>query len=137
MACPFVLVRDLGRRIVPPRFRWPRALRNKWMAAGLFAVYLWVYEGFALWDSLWLTAWLIAGYFISALVVDVIFKGASFCKYVCPIGQFHFVVSLLSPHEIAVKKQSVCQSCKTFDCIKGNRNGPRLRTRFISAKESR
>lgn len=120
MACPFMLVRDIGRRILPAKLKWPRALRNKWMAGALFALYLWAYEALAIWDSPWLTAWLVAGYFISALLIDGLFRGASFCKYVCPIGQFHFVTSLLSPHEIAVKKQSVCQSCRTFDCIKGN-----------------
>jgi cytochrome c oxidase assembly factor CtaG/ferredoxin len=121
MACPFVLVRDMGRTILPAKFRWPRALRNKWLACALFILYLWAYEALSLWNSPWMTAWLIAGYFIAALLVDGFFRGASFCKYVCPIGQFHFVISLLSPREIAVKKQSVCQTCKTFDCIKGNK----------------
>jgi cytochrome c oxidase assembly factor CtaG/ferredoxin len=120
MACPFVLVRDLGRSVLPAKWKWPRALRNKWLAGALFVFYLWAYEALSLWNSPWMTAWLIAGYFISALLVDGLFRGASFCKYVCPIGQFHFVISLLSPREIAVKKQAVCQSCKTFDCIKGN-----------------
>jgi polyferredoxin len=72
-----------------------------------------------------MTAWLIAGYFITAFMIDGFFRGASFCKYVCPIGQYHFVLSLMSPHEIAVKKQSVCQTCRTFDCIKGNGDNAR------------
>ena len=120
MACPFVLVRDLGRRVLPAKLKWPHALRNKWLAGALFVLYLWAYEGLAIWDSPWMTAWLIAGYFLSALLIDGLFRGASFCKYVCPIGQYHFVLSLLSPHEIAVKRQSVCRNCRTFDCIKGN-----------------
>jgi cytochrome c oxidase assembly factor CtaG len=120
MACPFVLVRDIGRRVLPAKLKWPRPLRNKWLAGALFVLYLWAYESLAIWDSPWMTAWLIAGYFLSALLIDGFFRGASFCKYVCPIGQYHFVVSLMSPHEIAVKQQSVCQSCRTFDCIKGN-----------------
>ncbi len=120
MACPFMLVRDAGRAVLPARLRWPKALRNKWFSAALFVIFLWAYEAFSLWDSPWLTAWIIAGYFITALLVDGFFKGASFCKYVCPIGQYHFVTSLVSPREIAVKSQAVCQSCKTFDCIRGN-----------------
>jgi cytochrome c oxidase assembly factor CtaG/ferredoxin len=120
MACPFILVRDIGRNILPAKLKWPRALRNKWLAAALFVTYLWAYEALSLWDSPWLTAWLIAGYFLTALLIDGLFRGASFCKYVCPIGQFHFVISLMSPREIAVKSQAVCHTCKTFDCIKGN-----------------
>lgn len=120
LACPFTLARDMARKIVPARLRWPKPLRNKWMAVALLALYLWAYEAFSLWDSPWLTAWVIAAYFGAALMVDGLFRGASFCKYVCPIGQFHFVSSLVSPGEIGVRKKEVCQTCRTHDCIRGN-----------------
>jgi cytochrome c oxidase assembly factor CtaG/polyferredoxin len=119
-SCPFMLVRDAGRRFLSPTLRWPSVLRNKWLAAGLLVFYLWAYEAFSLWDSPWITAWIICGYFVAALLVDTAFRGASFCKYVCPIGQYHFVVSLVSPREIAVKDMAVCQRCQTYDCIRGN-----------------
>jgi hypothetical protein len=120
MACPFTLPRDLARKFAPPRYRWPRRLRTKWIAAGLLATYLWAYEAFALWDSPRATAWIILGYFIAAFVVDMAFKGASFCKYVCPIGQFHFVHALVSPLQVKVREPAVCGSCVTHDCIRGN-----------------
>ena len=120
MACPFTLVRDIGRRVLPAKLRWPRQLRTKWLSAALFVLYLWAYEAFGLWDSPWLTAWVIAGYFAAALVIDGAFRGASFCKYVCPIGQFQFVTSLVSPREVGVKSSAVCKSCQTYDCIRGN-----------------
>jgi cytochrome c oxidase assembly factor CtaG/polyferredoxin len=120
MTCPFTLVRDIGRKVLPAKLRWPRALRTKWLAMALFAIYLWASEVFSLWDSPWLTAWIMAGYFAAALLVDGIFRGASFCKYVCPIGQFHFVSSLVSPREVAVRSSAVCKSCRTHDCIRGN-----------------
>ena len=120
MACPFTLVRDASRKFLPPGFRWPKRLRTKWTGVVLIAVYLWAYEAFGIWDSPWLTAWIIAGYFAAALVIDSLFRGATFCKYVCPIGQYHFVTSLLSPREVAVKRPEVCKSCRTYDCIRGN-----------------
>jgi ferredoxin len=120
MACPFILVRDLGRRILPGRWPWPGALRSKWLAVGLLAFYLWAYEAFSLWDSPWWTAWVVVGYFTAALTIDGLFKGASFCKYVCPIGQFNFVQSLASPLEIRVREPEVCATCATHDCIRGN-----------------
>ena len=120
MACPFTLPRDLARRFVSPRHRWPAALRSKWIAVGLLATYLWAYEAFALWDRPSTTAWIIVGYFAAAFAVDSVFKGGSFCKYVCPIGQFHFVHSLVSPMQVAVREPSVCGSCSTHDCIRGN-----------------
>ncbi|MGA8029471.1 MAG: cytochrome c oxidase assembly protein, partial [Bryobacteraceae bacterium] len=120
MACPFTLVRDIGRIVFPAKLRWPRRLRSKWLPAALIVLYLWAYEAFGLWDSPWITAWIVAGYFIGALVIDGIFRGASFCKYVCPIGQFHFISSLISPREVRVRSSEVCKTCKTHDCIRGN-----------------
>src|SRR5215470_1916619 len=119
MACPFTLTRDLGRRFMPARWRWPRRLRSKWLAVGLLAIYLWAYEAFSLWDSPWLTAWIIVGYFVASFVIDGLFKGATFCKYVCPIGQFNFVQSLVSPVEVKARNLDVCHACHTKDCIRG------------------
>jgi Cytochrome c oxidase caa3 assembly factor (Caa3_CtaG) len=120
MACPFTFVRDLGRKILPARAQWPRGLSSKWLAVGLVLVYLWAYEAFDLWDKPAITALIILGYFLAALLIDGFFRGASFCKFVCPIGQFHFVQSLASPFEVKVQRPDVCASCRTFDCIKGN-----------------
>src|SRR4051794_17212463 len=33
MACPFLLPRELARRVFRPAWSWPRALRSKWVAA--------------------------------------------------------------------------------------------------------
>ena len=121
LACPFMLVRQWARRFFKPRFNWPRALRNKWISVGLFVLILFTYELFDLWSSPWWTAWLIVAYFLSVLVVDGFFKHASFCKFVCPIGQFNFVASTLSPFEVKVREQDVCTRCHTKDCIRGRR----------------
>jgi len=121
LACPFMLVRQAARRFFKPRFNWPRALRNKWVSVGLFVLILFTYELFDLWSSPWWTAWLIVAYFLSVLVVDGFFKHASFCKFVCPIGQFNFVASTLSPFEVKVREQDVCTRCHTKDCIRGRR----------------
>ncbi len=120
MACPFMLPRNLGRRLLPASRRWPRMLRSKWLGVALLVMYLWAYEVFRLWSSPWWTAWIVVGYFVTAFVVDGWFRGASFCKYVCPIGQFHFVNSLVSPLEVKVRSAAVCVSCHTYDCIRGN-----------------
>src|SRR5262249_16187205 len=93
MACPFVAPRTLARRWLPARLRWPRLLRNKWLSVALLVLFLWAYEAFSLWDSPWWTAWIVVAYFAAALAIDGLFQGASFCKYVCPIGQFNFVQS--------------------------------------------
>jgi len=120
MACPFNFARDLGRRVLPARWSWPRRLRSKWVAVALLFIFFWAYEAFSLWDSPRWTAVLVIGYFAAALAVDGLFKGASFCKYVCPIGQYQFVQSLISPLEVGVRNLEVCRTCKTHDCLRGN-----------------
>jgi ferredoxin len=121
LACPFMLVRQMARRFLKPRFDWPRSLRNKWVSVALFVLILFAYELFDLWSSPWWTAWLIIAYFLTVLLVDGLFKHAAFCKFVCPIGQFNFVASMLSPFEVKVRSQDVCTSCQTLDCIRGRR----------------
>ncbi len=140
-ACPFLLPRTLGRYLlktagINPAARWPRYLRSKWLAVALLALFLWAYEAFALWNSPWLTAWLIVGYFLAAFLVDAFFKGASFCKYVCPIGQFNFLLSLASPWEVAVRDPEVCSSCQTKDCIRGRDGIPGCELNLYQPRKS-
>jgi cytochrome c oxidase assembly factor CtaG len=124
-ACPFLLPRTLGRwaarAIGAPvaRLAWPRRLRSKWLAVVLLVLFLWAYEAFALWDSPWWTAWIALGYFAAAFIVDGLFRGASFCKYVCPIGQFNFVQALVAPTEVKVRDPAICAGCRTKDCLRG------------------
>ena len=121
LACPFMLVRNFARKFFRPVRNWPRSLRNKWLSTGLFVGMLFVYEWYDLWASPWWTAWLIVTYFAGALVIDSVFKHATFCKFVCPIGQFNFVASTVSPLEVAVRDHDVCTRCATKDCIRGVR----------------
>ncbi len=122
MACPFTLPRELGRRLGLATRYWPHALRTKWLAVGLLILFFWAYEAFGVWDSPKLTAWILVGYFAAAFAVDTFFRGASFCKYVCPIGQFNFVSSLVSPLEVGVRSRDACTACSTHDCIRGNQH---------------
>jgi cytochrome c oxidase assembly factor CtaG len=119
MACPFMLPRTLARRWLPFGRVWPRPLRSKWLAVLFLVLFFWAYEAFSLWDNPWWTAWLALGYFAAAFVIDGFFRGAVFCKYLCPIGQFNFVQSLVSPLEVKVRNPQVCASCRSKDCLRG------------------
>jgi ferredoxin len=121
MACPFMLVRNLVRRFYRPTRMWPQPLRNKWLAVGILASMLFAYELFDLWARPAWTAWLIVAYFGGALVVDSFFRGASFCKALCPLGQFNFISSLISPLEVRIRDPQSCADCQTKDCIRGRR----------------
>jgi polyferredoxin len=119
-SCPMILVRDAGRRIWHPALRWPRWLRGKWLSLLLLVAVLFSYELFDLWQLPRATAWLVIAYFGTAFVIDVLFSGATFCKHLCPVGQFNFVASVMSPTELQARDPYTCAACRTVDCIKGN-----------------
>ncbi len=120
MACPFMLPRQAARWLrerLGGGLPQPRWLRAKWLAVGLVMLFFFCYEAFSLWATPWWTAWIALGYFVVAFAVDAVFRGATFCKAICPLGQFNFFGSLVSPLEIKVREQAVCQGCRTKDCI--------------------
>lgn len=136
MACPFTMPRTLARRWLPGVAAWPRWLRNKWLPIGLLVIFLWAYEAFSLWDSPWWTAWIAISYFVTAFVIDGIFRGGVFCKYVCPIGQFNFVQSLASPFEVKVRDPDLCSACQTKDCIRGRDGIPGCELELFAQRKS-
>ncbi|HWB17550.1 MAG TPA: hypothetical protein VG538_14175 [Vicinamibacterales bacterium] len=123
--CPIIRVRDWARRLHVPTRHWPKRLGGKWIAIVLFAAVLFTYELFDLWSLPRGTAYLVLAYFVVAMGVDLVFTGASFCKHVCPIGQFNFLTSTVSPLEVQVRRADTCRSCHTADCVSGHRPGGR------------
>ena len=118
--CPFILPRKLAQWLGRPTQRWPRVLRNKWLAlVGLLGI-LFLYELYDLWSSPWLTAWVIIAYFLTAFVLEMVFTRDSFCMYVCPLGTFNFLYSTVSPLQITNRSQDVCRDCVGHDCINGH-----------------
>jgi cytochrome c oxidase assembly factor CtaG len=136
LACPFTLPRRLASRWLPPGRAWPRPLRNKWLAVVLLIVFLWSYEAHSLWDRPAWTAAITMGYFLAAFAVDGLFRGASFCKYVCPIGQFNFVQSLVSPWQVRVRQPAACDTCHTRDCIRGRESHPGCQLDLFQPRKS-
>lgn len=122
MACPMVGMRDFARSWITPRWRWPRSLRNKWIALALVVSVLFGYELFDWWGDPRATAVLVLALFSLALLVDLSFEGASFCKHVCPVGQWSFFASTLSPLELRVADPGRCTSCLSKDCLRGRRD---------------
>ncbi len=120
MGCPFTLPRTLAKRLSLRGGRWPRQLRNKWVAiAGLFALFF-LYEWLDMWASPALTAWVIVAYFAASFVLEAAFTESPFCKYVCPLGSFNFVYSTVSPLQIRARDTDVCKTCVGKECINGS-----------------
>ncbi|MCP4537909.1 MAG: 4Fe-4S binding protein [Chloroflexi bacterium] len=135
MACPFILVRDLARRLIPPTRKWPSRWRNKWPSVILTVLILFAYELFDLWaEPVW-TAVLILVYFGGAVVMGVLFERAPFCSHFCPLGQFSLVLSLVSPLEVQVRDPQTCTTCHTKDCLKGRNGQPGCELAILQQKK--
>jgi polyferredoxin len=120
MSCPFTLPRTLAKRWAGKGKRFPRLLRNKWLAIGGLFLIFWLYEATDMWASPLLTAWVIVAYFVAAFALELLFSESPFCKYVCPLGAFNFAYSTLSPLQIGVRDPKTCQSCVGKECINGS-----------------
>lgn len=120
MGCPFTLPRTLAKRLSIRGRRFPRALRNKWLAIGTLFALFYVYEWLDLWSSPALTAWLIAAYFVASFVLEALFSESAFCKYVCPLGTFNFVYSTAAPLQITPRSLDICQRCVGKECVNGS-----------------
>ena len=98
---------------------FPAPLRNIYLSSLIFFGLTW-------WDSYSgivnkpaLTAYLLIGFFAVAIGMAVVFKGRSFCRYVCPIGGLIAIYSMFSPLELRNKCLEVCRGHKIKECIKG------------------
>jgi polyferredoxin len=120
-ACPLMLTRGPSKFFSKfvPKLEFPRGFKNKYFVLGLTLLFLFCYELFDFWASPFLTAWLIVGYFAAALAVDTLFPAGTFCKYVCPLGNFNFALAGASPTQIAALDPGVCHSCEGKYCLNG------------------
>lgn len=121
-ACPLMLTRGVSKRLkrlLPKSFHFPKALRSKAIVMGLTFAYFFAYEYFDLWASPWITAWLAIGYFFAATVIDTLFPAGSFCRYVCPLGNFNFVYASAAPTQITAIDHDICRRCAHKPCLHG------------------
>lgn len=101
--------------------RWPNRFKNMWLQNFGFM-------GVALFSVIILTqpkvsAWLLLGFILLGVVLSVLYKNRMFCRYVCPVGGFIGLYSMVSPLEVRVRDPKVCQTHTTKDCVTGNENG--------------
>jgi len=101
--------------------RWPRRLKNMWLQNFGFLT-------LALFSAIILTrpavtAWVLLGFIGAGIALSLLYERRVFCKYVCPVGGFIGLYSLLAPTELRVKDPAVCAAHGTKDCVTGNVRG--------------
>lgn len=101
--------------------RWPYRLRNIW--AQNFA-----FLGMALFSAIILTRPLVTslillGLMLLALVLSLIYERRVFCRYLCPVGGFIGLYSMVSPIALRVRDPRICRGHRTKECYLGNERG--------------
>lgn len=107
-------LRTLGRR-------WPRRFKNMWLQNFGFL-------GVAVFSTIILTrpsvsAWVLLSFLVTGVILSAVYKNRVFCRYVCPVGGFIGLYSMVAPVELRVADTSVCADHKTKDCVTGNEKG--------------
>jgi ferredoxin len=102
-------------------WRWPARLQGIWFQNFGFL-------GVALFSTViltqpWITGWALLGFLVGALGLALLFERRAFCRYVCPVGGFIGLYSLVAPLELRVKDPEVCHNHLTKECYLGSASG--------------
>ena len=102
-------------------FRWPRPLRNLYPALVLFVLLTWFELGWQATSSPSMTAVMAAAMAVMAVAAALFFEKRAFCRYACLVGRISGIYALFSSIELRPRSSSVCRSCATVDCVRGNK----------------
>ncbi|MHC5052210.1 MAG: YHS domain-containing protein, partial [Planctomycetota bacterium] len=105
------------------QLKWPKALRNIWLAVALFVLLTWVELGLGITMIPRATAWVALAMLGMAVVSVFLFDRKAFCRYACLVGRVSGLYSLFASTELRIADPAVCASCTTMDCYRGNDRG--------------
>jgi polyferredoxin len=120
------IVRRGRKKMLNLGWRWPKRLNNIWLQNFGFLTVA-AFSPIILTRPV-ATAYLLLGLIILAVIMGLTFirqakGGRVFCKYVCPVGGFIGLYSLMGSLEIKVKDPKVCLAHKEKPCVTGSAVG--------------
>ncbi len=100
---------------------WPKGLKNIWLQNASFLTV-------ALFSAIILTRPLATGvvllfFILAAIWASRVFGKRIFCRYICPVGGFIGLYSMVAPVELRVKDPDVCLHHTEKECIRGSEAG--------------
>lgn len=101
---------------------WPRRLQNLWPAFG--GLLLLVLFGLIVTTRPLVTALLLLGLALVALVTHLVFERRVFCRYLCPVGALLGIYSMAAPLELRARDLDVCRQCRGKACYRGGPGYP-------------
>ncbi len=100
--------------------KWPRRLRNIWLATFLFIGLTWLELGFGITMKPAATAYMAIAMLVLTIVCAFLFDRQSFCRYGCLVGRVSGLYAMFGGVEVRSVDADVCQNCKTKECIRGS-----------------
>jgi hypothetical protein len=95
-------------------WRWPRRLQGYGLQAAGFLM-IGLFSAITLTRPS-ITAWVLLGLIVLAVVLSLIFERRAFCRYLCPIGGLTGLFAQAAPLEVRVLEPSVCASHAQKTC---------------------
>ncbi len=101
--------------------RWPRRLSGIWLPSFLFL-------GLCSFSMILvtrpaLTAVVLGGMLLAALVVHGVFRRRTFCRYLCPLNAWMSIYSMTAMTEVRPRNTELCKECTDRSCVRGSDKG--------------
>lgn len=119
LMCPIGAVNEWASRTAQPTRRWPKALRNLWIANGTFILLTWADVQLGVVRDPRVTAGIILLLLFSAALTGLFFQRRTFCRYLCPITGLIGIYSMVAPLELRARRCETCHSHKEKECFVG------------------
>jgi NAD-dependent dihydropyrimidine dehydrogenase PreA subunit len=94
--------------------RWPLKLRGTWIQSAGFLL-IGLFSAVTLTDPR-VTAWVLLGLILAAVVLSLVFENRAFCTSICPIGGFTGLYAKTAPVELRVTDALVCAAHEVKTC---------------------
>ncbi len=111
------------RRGISRALKWPRPLRSRHTMTVFFILVTWMELGIFITYKPRLTSVFAFLMFALILITALLYERKTFCRYICFMGGIIGMYSNQAPLEVRSRDKSVCEGCKTKDCMRGNERG--------------
>lgn len=101
--------------------KWPKIFKNIWLQNIGFLT-MCTFSAILV-TRPFVTAVVLGGFIIVALILAIFYKLRVFCSYICPVSGFLSLYSTTSMIELRSKSVDECKKCRSKACMKGNEDG--------------
>ncbi|MFH0924259.1 MAG: sigma 54-interacting transcriptional regulator, partial [bacterium] len=122
--CPYATYSHLAKKIINKEFNFPFKKYDFLFMTSGFLFIVWIEEVSFMRGSSFKTGLLQLSIVILAIIMGMIYKRDSWCRFMCPLGALISISSMASIIEVRSNPDICLNQCTTHDCFKGTNNNP-------------